>query len=337
MFLQNPAVPQILHRSIGKFQIMKKKMLSIKKIGITVIWVFILFSIAPEHLVLAKQGDWAFSLTTGAYKPSLRTLNRIIENPNTAILQDPNFQLNPNVSFPASVRNIRVPIFNADNAFGFEARRSITPKHAFITTLNIWNGEQKANDIAPQITGSLIDNVLDVPRSTRYDLSIMQLWFGWRYAFYRPTPKTRLFLDIGLFGLSYAQLTIDTLLKVPEETGEGFPVVSSLEANGWGLTSRWGVGGNYAINEWIGLSVRAAYIFGRINSLKVNRFFPSGFSSPPVPEANTDLEPRPQVGDRVTIADVSSVSPVLEVRENEKALRLELDGFEAMFALQFYF
>lgn len=298
---------------------------------------FIFFPVCASSLAQAEKGDWTFSLTTGAYKPSLRTLNSVIQNPNRAILQDPNFQLNPNQLFRAQARNIKIPAFKIDNAFGFEASRNITPKHTLIATLNIWNGVQKAEDLAPQISGSDINNVQNVPRSSRYDLSIMQLWFGWRYAFYNPTPKNQLFLDIGLFGLSYAQLTIDTLLKVPEENGDGFPVVSSLEANGWGLTSRWGVGGSYAINEWIGLSIRAAYIFGRVNSMKVNRFFPSGFSSPPVPEANTNLQPRPQVGDRVTIADVRTISPTDERRENETPLQLELDGFEAIIALQFYF
>ncbi len=299
----------------------------------------IIFFFASTPVTEAKQRNWAFSLTTGFYRPSLRTLNRVIQNPSAAILQDPNFQLSPNGAFPVEVRNIQVPAFKKDteNAFGFEARRSITSKHALIATLNIWNAVQIANDLAPQITAGPLDNPENVPRSSRYDLSIMQLWFGWRYAFYRPTPKSRLFLDIGLIGLSYAQMTIDTLLKVPEENGDGFPVVSSLEANGWGMTSRWGLGGNYAINEWIGLSVRAAYIFGRVNSMKVNRFFPSGFSSPPVPQANTDLEPRPQTGDRVTIADVVSIDPNNELRLNERALPLELDGFEVMFALQFYF
>ena len=297
----------------------------------------VFFFVGTSSLAQAENGDWTFSLTTGAYKPSLRTLNSVIQNPNRAILQDPNFQLNANPSFPAQVRNIKIPAFKIDNAFGFETSRNITPKHTLIATLNIWNGVQKAEDLAPQISGSLIDNVENVPRSSRYDLSIMQLWFGWRYAFYNPTPQKQLFLDIGLFGLSYAQLTIDTLLKVPEENGDGFPVVSSLEANGWGLTSRWGLGGSYAINEWIGLSIRAAYIFGRVNSMKVNRFFPSGFSSPPVPEAGTNLQPRPEVGDRVTVADVRTVTPTDERRENEVPLQLELDGFEAMVALQFYF
>lgn len=315
----------------------KFKIPILKILVYTTLTSLILLSTVSLKHAEAKQGDWAFSLTTGAYKPSLRTLTRVLRSPNTAILQDPNFQLSPNGAFPAEVRNIEVPAFRKNNVFGFEARRRITPKHAMIATLNIWNGVQIANDLAPQITGGPLDNPENVPRSTRYDLSIMQLWFGWRYAFYRPTPKSQLFLDIGLIGLSYAQMTIDTLLKVPEEDGDGFPVVSSLEANGWGLTSRWGLGGNYKINKWIGLSVRAAFIFGRVNSLRVNRFFPSGFSSPPVPEANTNLQPRPQVGERITIADVTSITPTDERRDNERALPLELDGFEAMFALQFYF
>jgi len=309
------------------------------------IWLFTFLSffliLPPAY---AEKGDWTFSLTTGVYSPSLKTLNRIIKNPNKAILQDPNFQLTPNTAFTANIRNIEIPSFAANNTYGYELSKQTGSGNAFVITLGIWNAVQEADDIAPQITGANVSDFENVPRSTRYDVSLTQLWLGWRYAFFEPTPRNNLFLDFGLIGVSYAQLTIDTLLKVPELAGDGFPIVSSLEATGWGHTTRWGIGGSYAINKWVGISIRAAYVIGRISKLKVQRFFPSGFSTPPQP-ANPnlpspevpDLEPRPEPGDTIQFADTQSLDPNLERRSNVQDFELELDGFEAQIALQFFF
>lgn len=303
-----------------------------------------MFSAISVH---ADEGDWTFGLTVGAYQPSLRTLNRIIQDPNQALIQDPNFQLTPNQTFPVEVRNIVVPQFNFDNSFGFSLNRNLSEKHGLVITLNVWSSTQEAQDIVPQITGvNLVGDPQLVPRLTRYDLSITQLWLGWRYSLYNFSPRNRIFLDIGLIGLSFAQLTIDTLLKVAEPVGAGFPIVSSLEADGWGMTSRWGLGASYAINKWVGISIRAAYVFGRVSRMRVNRFFPSGFSGPPPPDDPTllpdqqpppGIEPLPEQGDRIESADVNTESPRLETRVNRQPLVLELDGFEGMIALEFYF
>ncbi len=306
----------------------------------SILWVF--FFTVP--FARAEKGDWTFSLTTGVYRPALKTLNKILENPNKAILQDPNFQLTPNNAFTANIRNIEVPSFGANNTYGYELSKKTGSGNAFVITLGIWDAVEEANDIAPQITGANVSDFEFVPRSTRYDVSLTQLWLGWRYAFFEPTPRNNLFLDFGLIGVSYAQLTIDTLLKVPELAGDGFPIVSSLEATGWGHTTRWGIGGSYAINKWVGISVRAAYIIGRINKLKIQRFFPSGFSTPPQPTNPNlpppevpDLEPRPEPGDRLQFAETESLDPNLERRSNRQNFELELDGFEAQIALQFFF
>lgn len=300
-----------------------------------------LFFVPLAH---AEKGDWTFSLTTGVYKPSLKTLNKIIKEPGQAILQDPNFQLSPNTAFTADIRNIKVPSLGANNTYGYELSKKIGSGNAFVATLNIWDAVEQAEDIAPQITGANVSDFENVPRSTRYNISITQLWLGWRYSFIESSPRNSLFLDIGLIGVSYAQLTIDTLLKVPELAGDGFPIVSSLEASGWGHTTRWGLGGSYAFNKWVGISVRVAYIVGKITKMKVNRFFPSGFSTPPLPAnpnlpapAVPDLEPRPEPGDPIQFADTESVDPNLELRRNPRNLELELDGFEAQIALQFFF
>ncbi|MBN4053217.1 hypothetical protein JYT92_00555 [bacterium AH-315-L15] len=254
-------------------------------------------------------------------------------------MQDPNHQLQPNALFRPEVRNLKIPRFELGPAFGIEVRRKIVARHSFLITISVWDGHTERNDVVPQITGVNVSDFEDVPRSSRYNLSLIQFWLGWRYVFFSPSPKNPFYLDIGLIGASFGQMTIDTLLKVPEFAAGGFPIVSSLEASGWGLTTRWGIGADYSVKPWLGFSFRAAYIFGRIPEMKVDRFFPSGFSTPPEPEAGVDLEPRPQAGDVVSIAEVARPSndPNLESREGKRPLPLELDGFEVMLGIQFFF
>lgn len=269
-------------------------------------------------------------MTVGLYQPSLRTLNHVLQTPNSAILQDPNFQLQPNPLFTPDVRNLKISRFRLDSVFGIEARREVAPRHAFLVTVNVWDSVKEGKDVVPQITGANVSTFENVPRTTRYNLSIVQLWLGWRYTLFSPSPSNQVYLDIGLIGGSFAQMTIDALLKVPELAGQGFPVASSMEASGWGLTTRWGVGAEYAVNQWFGFSFRAAYVYGRVRRMEVDRFFPSGFSTPPVPQEGTDLAERPEEGNVVKIAEVTSTGPIQEPRFNERELPLELDGIEFM-------
>ncbi|MFY9270010.1 MAG: hypothetical protein WAO55_09720 [Candidatus Manganitrophaceae bacterium] len=260
-----------------------------------------------------------------------------------ALLQDPNQQLQPNAAFTPEIRNLTVPSFEANRTFGVELLYQLNQRNAFLTTLNVWDSEKTANDLVPQLTAANQAIFFNVPRSSRYDLSITQIWLGWRHYFFiaekdKKENKSRLYLDIGLIGGSYGQMTVDTLLRVTDPIVQSFPVTSSLEANGWGLTSRWGLGADFFLKKWLALSFRVAYIIGRIPKLRVRRFFPSGFSSPPVPEANTDLQPRPEEGETITYGNVArGDSPVREVRSDVQTLPLELNGLEVMAGIHFYF
>lgn len=243
------------------------------------------------------------------------------------------------------MRNLEVPSFEADRAFGLELMREVNRRHAFVATLNIWDGETTGNDIAPQITTATATTFDQVPRTSRYNVSITNLWLGWRYHIPIVEEKSRVYLDIGLIGLAYGQMTIDTLLRVTDPAAEPFPVASSLEAEGWGFTSRWGFGGAYFLKNWIAISFRTSYIVGKISRLKIRRFFPSGFSADPPPESQTgcqpdepDLQPRPQEGEVVTYGEVQRGGvPTCEIRSDVRHLPLELDGVEGMIGIHFYF
>lgn len=221
--------------------------------------------------------------------------------------------------------------------------REINRRHAFVATLNIWDGETTGNDIIPTISAATDESFTLVPRTSRYNVSLTNLWLGWRYHIPIVEEKSRVFIDIGLVGLAYGQMTIDTLLKVIPAR-EPFPVASSLEADGWGFTSRWGFGGTYFLKNWIAISFRTSYIVGEISRLKVRRFFPSGFSATPPPESEArcrpdqiPLQPRPREGEVVTHGDVEAASPTCEIRSNVSNLPLELDGLEGMIGIHFYF
>ncbi len=296
----------------------------------------LLFFLIPKNLEAAEK-KWNVSLFTGVYKPSLKTLNQVLQTPKTAILQDPNHQLSPNNAFGSEVRNLKISPYEVNKTFGIEIKRWIAPKHALTARLNVWDSTVNGADIIPQITAANATEFTDVPRSTRYNLSITQLWLGWQYTLFSPFPKNEVYLDMGFIGAAFGQMTVDNLLKVTGPGTEGFPIVSSMESRGWGMTSRWGLGSHYAIFDWLAVTFRIAYVIGEIPKMKINRFFPSGFSTPPPEETNTELEPRPEVGDSVNIAEVQSETSTREVRTNIRPLPLELDGLEVLFGFQITF
>lgn len=223
--------------------------------------------------------------------------------------------------------------------------RQVNRRHAVVATLNIWDGETTTNDIAPQITTATATTFDQVPRTTRYNVSITNLWLGWRYHIPIAEEKSRIYLDVGLVGLAYGQMTIDTLLKVTDPRADPFPIASSMEAEGLGFTNRLGFGGTYFLKKWVAISFRTSYILGKISRLKVRRFFPSGFSAAPPPESRTgcqpgqpDLQPRPKEGEVVTYGEVRrSGIPTCEIRSDINTLPLELGGMEAMIGIHFYF
>jgi hypothetical protein len=294
---------------------------------------------AEEH----EKGKWEIGILGGFYKPSLETFNRVLTDPSLAIIQDPNQQLQPNVDFPPEVRNVYVPPFDQRYGFslGLEGKYRYLPRHAFHVTLSLWNSKEQVNDVVPFITGANVNEPDLVPRESLYDVQISQIWFGWRYSVWQPSERQGIYLDIGLIGLAFAKLTINTVLKEnnPAVVATPFAVASSLEANGFGLTTRWGLGGEYRFTDWLGLSARADYVVGSVPQLKVVRFYRAGFSVPPPPESVISLPPPPEDGDTVTYATVQRVgaNPNTESATGTAALPLELNGLEIMFGLHFYF
>ena len=288
------------------------------------------------------QGRWEIGILGGVYHPSLATLNRVLTEPDLAIIQDPNQQLQPNVDFPPEVRNLYVTPFDEYGfSLGLEAKYRYLPKHAFHLTLNLWHSQTLVGDTVPFVTGANVNEPDLVRRESLYDIQISQLWLGWRYTVWQPSPKQSLYLDLGLIGLAFGKITINTLLKEnnPAVVATPFAVASSMEANGFGLTTRWGLGTEYQLTNWFGISVRADYIIGEIPQLSVVRFFRAGFSVPPPPEAVILLPPPPDEGDTVTFARVQRAggNPNTEVATGVDSLPLELNGLEVMFGIHFYF
>jgi hypothetical protein len=294
---------------------------------------------AEDH----EKGRWGIGVLGGFYKPSLATLNRVLTEPSLAIIQDPNQQLQPNVDFPPEVRNLYVTPFDEKYGFtlGLEGKYRYLPRHAFHLTLNLWHSETLVSDVVPFVTGANVNEPDLVRRESLYDIQISQLWLGWRYTVWQPSQKQTVYLDVGLLGLAFGKLTINTLLKEnnPAVVATPFAVASSMEANGFGLTTRWGVGGEYQLTNWLGISARADYIVGEIPQLSVVRFFRAGFAVPPPPEAVISLPPPPEEGDTVTFADVQRAgnNPNTEVATSVESLPLELNGLEVMFGIHFYF
>jgi hypothetical protein len=307
----------------------------------------------------AQDSGLSVAYIVGVYQPSLKTFNKILGDPSLSILQDPNYLLPRNRLLPVEVRDIIAPKITGNTNYGLEVQYEATERFSLVGTLSIWNGQSKASDILTTFLRQDLPPVL-VPRTATYDLTISQIWFGWKYTFYEDPDKGRFFVNIGLVGISIANLMMDSVIKVnsPELN---FASVSSTEAQGIAFTSRLGIGGEYFITPWFSFGVNTNYVIGSSSRIKVKRHFQSSFFNIPAPPPETtdlaNIPPRPESGDTLTSArvrtqnitdvcdppardDQGGVLPNTCARGPQPAgnpLELELNGFQVTASFRFYF
>lgn len=298
------------------------------------------FSFGP-----AEWKNVSVGLLVGLYHPSLDTLNRVLSDPNTGILQDPNFLLPANPAFPVTQRNIVTPNMFGLGEYGAELQIDINPKYAFIFTFSSWSAESRAEDQATIFTRSNQPPAL-VPRDARYNLTINQLWWGLKYHLINDPGKKTFYLNIGLLGIAGAYFTMDALERVITPS-LSFDSVSVTESSGYGFTSRFGAGGEYRIQKWLSIGGRVNYVVGKIATLKVTRFFASGFAEPP-PTPPDALPPDPTIpipqpvtnpapGDSVTYASMKTIGATDYITSTPQDLSIDLDGFEILLFIHFHF
>lgn len=311
---------------------------------------FLLIVFSNESLALDSRLSVAFPVL-GIYQPSLKTLNRILGDPNRAILQDPNYLLPRNRLLPAEKRNIVAPPIAGKPSWGLEFQWEASKRFSFVGTLSVWSGESKADDqIDLFLRQDLPPGVF--PRSATYDLKISQVWLGWKYNLFHEPDRGRFFLNIGLIGISIADLTIDSIVRVDApEAGLSFVSVSSTEAQGRAFTSRFGFGGEYFLTQWFSFGINVNYIIATASKIKVKRHFRSNFAlDPDPPPETTNLQNVPQVpeeGDLLTTAQVTSEN-ITDLCTPGDALggcgrgagspvKLELNGFMITTVFRLYF
>lgn len=320
----------------------------------------ILFIFSP-HPSIAQESRLSVAYTMGVYQPSLKTLNKILGDPHLAILEDPNYLLPRNRLLPVEVRNIVSPEITGKTNYGLEVQWEATDKLSLVATLSLWQGESTAQDT---ITTFLRQDLppVSAPRTATYNLTVNQIWLGWKYNLFHDPDKGRFFINVGLLGVSRADLMMDSLVQVnsPELS---FASVSSTEAEGVAFTSRIGIGGEYFITSWLSFGVNANYVIASNAKLKVTRHFRSSFSDiPPPPPETTNLQnvpPVPENGETLRWAHVTSqnisdfcdppardssgaVNPDTCAQHNVASpagqpLELELNGFQVTGMLRFYF
>jgi len=330
--------------------------------GVRTKWISIgvvLFVFLFPGLSAAQDSGLSVAYVVGVYQPSLRTFNKILGDPSLSILQDPNYLLPRNRLLPVEVRDIIAPQITGNTNYGLEVQWEATEKFSLVGTLSLWNGQSRASDV---ITTFLRQDLppVDVPRTATYDLTITQLWFGWKYTLFQDPDKGRFFVNVGLVGVSIANLMMDSVLKVtsPELN---FASVSSTEAQGIAFTSRLGIGGEYFITPWFSFGVNSSYVIGSSSRIKVKRHFQSSFFDIPAPPPETldlaNIPPLPETGDALTYARVQTQNitdicdpPARDDQGNAlpntcakspqgagHPLELELNGFQVAASFRFYF
>ncbi|MDC4226940.1 MAG: hypothetical protein MPW15_22545 [Candidatus Manganitrophus sp.] len=147
-----------------------------------------------------------------------------------------------------------------------EVQWEATDKFSLVATLSLWEGESVAEDI---ITTFLRQDLppVSAPRTATYNLTVKQIWLGWKYTLYQDPDRGRFFINVGLVGVSIANLMIDSVVRV-NSPDLNFASVSSTEAEGIAFTSRIGIGGEYFITPWLSFGVNANYVIGSSEKLK---------------------------------------------------------------------
>jgi hypothetical protein len=311
------------------------------------------------RLSTAQDSGLSVAYVVGIYQPSLKTFNKLLGDPSLSILQDPNYLLPRNRLLPVEVRDIISPKMTGNANYGLEVQWEATEKFSLVGTLSMWNGQSKASDVLTTFLRQDLPPV-SAPRSATYDLTVSQIWLGWKYILFQDPDKGRFFINIGLVGISIANLTMDSVIKV-NSPQLNFASVSSTEAQGIAFTSRLGIGGEYFITPWFSFGVNTNYVIGSSSRIKVKRHFQSSFFNIPAPPPETqdlaNVPPLPENGDTVTFARVRTQNitdtcdpPARDEQGNVlqntcsrapqaagKPLELELNGFQVTASLRFYF
>ncbi|MFQ5455540.1 MAG: hypothetical protein ACE5EA_04950 [Nitrospirota bacterium] len=295
--------------------------------------------IFPAYLY--AESRFSMGPLSGVYYPALDTLNNVIANPKIALLQDPNFLLPRNPDFPSELRNISMSEIKGSINYGVEGQWKITDEYSLHLALSVWEGETFKTDRIKMFTRSNVPPRI-VPRDARYTLTMTQIWFGWRYNMFHSPDRSKIYLTVGMAGLTLANFTMDAMVKVvsPELS---FASTSSTESFGWGFTTRFGLGGEYFFKKWGSVGLNINYILADVIKLTVQRTFIAGFPDipPQPPEANPRVvvpEPpdMPEYGDKITYATVTSEEN-RDLIEDNTSLRLEIDGFEIVAGIRLYF
>ena len=290
-------------------------------------------------------GKWSVGLLVGLYHPSLDTLNRILGDSSIGILQDPNFLLPGNPDFPTTRRNIVVPNIFGLGEVGLEGEWALNSKYALTLAGSIWQGESRGEDSVTIFTRSNQPPSI-VPRDARYHVTIQQVWLGFRY-YLIDDRANKAYFNIGIAGISHAELTMDALERVITNNNLSFDSVSVTEASGYGFTTRFGAGEEFYLEKWLSIGGNVNYVIGRIATLKVTRFFASGFANPPPappdsqpPDPNIHVpEPAklPQPGDSITYVPVTTIGAADVLLGTPQDLPIDLNGFEVTFYIHFHF
>ncbi len=325
-------------------------------------FVIAFFFFPLSQVGFAQESRLSISLTVGTYQPSLKMLNQVLGDPHLAILQDPNYLLPRNRLLPVEVRNIVAPEISGKVNYGIEAQWEATDRFSLVAALSLWQGGSMAEDV---ITTFLRQDLPPVaaPRTATYTVTVNQFWLGWKYSLYQDPEKGRFFINVGLVGISFVDLTMDSLVRVnsPELS---FASISSTEAEGIAFTSRLGVGGEYFITSWLSFGVNANYVIGSSAHVKVQRHFRSSFFDIPAPPPETtnfqNVPAVPENGEQLRWAQIETLNGITDVctppaglpdgqtnpntcaqREAGSPaghpLKLDLNGFQINGAIRFYF
>lgn len=283
--------------------------------------------VAANGWAVEGERRWGLSPYLGLFNPSLKLLNEgQFRSPfgGTADIVD-RFGNNNNITVPFIFRT-PMPELSPGALGGLEFQWRIDEKHALLIGGASWEATSAATAHGLFPVQGAFESVLSQRKG---DISFTEFYLGWRYNAIHKPKKHDFYLTLSLhdiFDVNYREQFSLLFLSGPPSSFRRSMVV---ETNATGLLLlQGGGGGEWFINDWFSLGGEAGYGFGFKPLRLGNGHLTTDFTD----NDNLFLE-LPLIQSPTT----KSMQYKVESGGEYSDLRLDFDGWKAMFKATIYF
>jgi len=282
--------------------------------------------VAINALAAESDRNWGISPYLGLFEPSLKLLNKgEFRSPyeGTADIVD-QFGNNNNVTVPFIFRT-PMPELDPGPLGGLEFQWRINEKNSLLIGGSSWEATSAATARGVFPVQGAFESVISQRKG---DISFTEFYLGWRYNAIHKPKKHDFYFSLSLhdiFDVNYREEFSLLFLSGPPRSFRRSMVVES-KATGLLLLQGTG-GGEWFINDWLSLGVEAGYGFG-LKALRLGNG-----------QLTTDFSDNDNLFLEIPIIQNPSQNVQYKVENGGqyRDLRLDFDGWKAMFKATVYF